>query len=308
LKNECSSDDSFVKIESHAKPNGANDNPGKPDTSESHPRPQIKNAKPTATFELRATSENKIEGNYYAEQAGEEKSNWSHKFICDTKIGEFSIAVFTLFLVIFTGGLWWSTARLWTAGERQLAAAQRPWVKVDSIGPVGPLVFENGEGRVDLRVVVSNKGNSPGLRVRVDVKLVASNQINLLQEQQAFAAAHRRAAAPNELRPELTSWPAGDTISFGVTAWLSSIDMPRFKPLADNTPFPVTLLAIVGCVTYEFSFSDGFHQTGLIYDLHRAPSGNAPASPVVGAVPLEGTIPQHELNIGLNFAGTGPID
>jgi hypothetical protein len=252
-------------------------------------------------------------------QDAKQQYNKTHKIVCgitglygvvgvlDSHEG-FFVGIFTFCLFIATLFLWGSTNKLWQASEDQLAATQRPWVKVDSIGHVSPLVFEHGEGRIDLRVVVSNKGNSPGLRVRVDVKLVASNQINLLQEQQVFAAARRRTAAPNELRPELTSWPAGDTITFGVTAWLNSIDMPRFKPLADNTPFPVTLLAIVGCVTYEFSFAAGFHQTGIIYDLHRIASGNAPASPVVGAVPLDGTIPQHELNISLNFAGTGPVD
>jgi hypothetical protein len=207
----------------------------------------------------------------------------------------------------FTFTLKRSTDRLWEAGERQLTATQRPWVKVDSITPVSDLVFVHGEGRVDLRVIVSNKGNSPGLRVRVNTKLVASNQISLLQEQAEFSAAHRVSPGPNELRPELTSWPE-ETITFGVTAWLNSIDMARFRPLADNAPFPITLLAIVGCITYEFSFADGFHQTGLIYDLHRGPSGHAPASPVIGAIPLQGRIPQHELNLRLNFAGTGPVD
>lgn len=218
----------------------------------------------------------------------------------------FFVGLFTFCLFIATLFLWNSTNKLWQGGEQQLTATQRPWVKVDSVIPVGPLIFEGGEGRIDLQVVVSNKGNSPGLRVRIATKLVASNQIDLLEEQRIFAAAHRRIA--DEVRPELTSWPSGDTISFRVTAWLSSIDMPRFRPLADNTPFPITLLAIVGCVTYEFTFAPGFHQTGLIYDLHRLPSGSAPASLVAGAVPLEGTIRQEELSIRLNFSGTGPVD
>jgi hypothetical protein len=219
----------------------------------------------------------------------------------------------TAWLVNVTGGLRESTDKLWLAGERQLAATQRPWVKVDSIRPISDLVFENGEGRIDLLITVSNKGNSPGLRVRVNVKLVASNQINLLQEQQTFAAVFRRNPVQNELRPELTSWP-GDTIAFPVRAWLSSVEMPRFKPLADNTPFPITLLTIVGCVDYEFSFDSGHHQTGIIFDLRKNTlyprSRFGPIySDVDGAILLEdGGISKDDLSLSIGFVGTGPVD
>jgi hypothetical protein len=46
---------------------------------------------------------------------------WVHKFICDTKIGEFLLALFTLFLVFFNWLLWKSTAEL---GRATTNAAQ----------------------------------------------------------------------------------------------------------------------------------------------------------------------------------------
>ena len=79
---------------------------------------------PTATFDLRVAEQNKIEGNY------RNNDDWRHSFWCDTKIGEFSIAAFNLLLVIFTGGLWWSTNRLWSV-TKTLADADRPHMIVN---------------------------------------------------------------------------------------------------------------------------------------------------------------------------------
>jgi hypothetical protein len=58
---------------------------------------------PTATFELGVAERNKIEGRYYTEGGEGEKENWWHKFWREAKLGEFLLAVFTLFLVLFTG-------------------------------------------------------------------------------------------------------------------------------------------------------------------------------------------------------------
>jgi hypothetical protein len=224
------------------------------------------------------------------------------------KLSDWALVAFTGLLVLFTYRLWKSTDKLWDAGEKQLSATQRPWVKIDSISLISDLIFENGEGKIALQVVVSNKGKSPGLRVRVDTKLVASNQISLLDEQQSFAAGHRIPPTPSELRPELTSWPEGDTIVFQAIAWLSSVDMPRFKPLADNTPSPITLLSVVGCVTYEFSFAPGYHQTGIIYALRKTIPYPGIENPVPGAVRLNGIIPKDQLQINIGFEGTGTVD
>ena len=313
LQKECSSPRPLAKVSEHVKSGQSTESAKDASDGNESTATEGREVKPTAIFKLRIAQPSEIDGSYYAENREEEKESWSHKFWCDTKIGEFVIAIFTIALAIFTGGLWLATYRLWEAGERQLVGTQRPWIKVDRIEAASDLVFESGEGRIDLIVVVSNKGNSPGLRVRVNAKIVASNQISLQQEQASFSAAFRSDATRTELRPELTSWPNGDTIHFRVRAWLSSVDMPRFKPLADNTPFPITLLAIVGCIDYEFSFASGHHQTGLIYSLRKIspyPGTDfqwADAS-LSGAVRLEGTIAGGDLAISIPFDGTGPVD
>jgi hypothetical protein len=46
---------------------------------------------PSATFELRVTEPNKIEGSYFSKNTVGEPSDWGHKFLCYTKIGEFAV-------------------------------------------------------------------------------------------------------------------------------------------------------------------------------------------------------------------------
>jgi hypothetical protein len=209
------------------------------------------------------------------------------------------IAIFTAVLSLSTIGLWASTRKLWEASDKQLAATERPWVKVDRITPRSDLVFEGGEGKIDLTVVVGNKGRSPGLRVWVDAKLVVSNGINLLKEQRAYAAEIRNARTTDELKPELTSW-TGDTIEFPVTALLSATEMHRAKSIAEKNSFTNIMLAIIGCITYEFSFAEGNHQTGLLYAL----SGKD----IAGALRLQSRVNSSDLAILIGFQGTGPVD
>jgi hypothetical protein len=90
--------------------------------------PRREQTNPTATFDLSISEPGKINGSYYAER---EKDDWAHKFWCDAKIGEFALVSFTLFLVVFTGGLWFSTDRLWKAGKEALEVTERALVFLD---------------------------------------------------------------------------------------------------------------------------------------------------------------------------------
>lgn len=312
LQKYCSSNNPLAKVESRAQPERTSENTKNADSGKKGTAPKKGESTPAA-LKLPTSDSNSGNGNQNARSSEEKKEDWTHKFWCETKVGEFAIALFTLLLVLFTGGLWWSTYQLWSAGEKQLAATQRPWVKVDGIEMIGPLTFQDGEARLPLRITVSNKGKSPGLRVRANVKLVASNQISLLQEQREFSAAFRRDPGQNEVVSELTSWPNGDTITFETEAWLSSVDMPRFKPLADNTPFPILLFAIVGCINYEFPFAPGHHQTSLIYTLRRTHfypdlPHHQRVQELRGAIRLGQTVQAGDLRIEIGFEGTGPVD
>jgi hypothetical protein len=175
------------------------------------------------------------------------------------------------------------------------------------------LVFQNGEGQVPLTFALKNLGHSPAVRVSINVKLVLSNITNLLEAQKEYCEHFRKPLPPNALRPEFTLWP-GDLLVFTVPAWMNSVDMPKFKEWADRTPFPIALLAVIGCIDYEFTFGEeGHHQTALIYDLHkispypRSQFGQV-YSHIRGAVLLDGTIPESDLVLKFNIVGTGPID
>jgi hypothetical protein len=133
LKNECSLHEPFVQFQSGSHGDGADNHAEGTKSRKQGAAPESAKSKPSATFELRIAEPNKIEGTYYAENAEGDKGDWGHKFLCDTKIGEFSLALFTLVLVIFTGGLWWSTHSLWKAGRDDFISTHRPRVIVRSI-------------------------------------------------------------------------------------------------------------------------------------------------------------------------------
>lgn len=96
------------------------ENSNRAGTGEQHAAPEGKKTNPAATFNLRVTNLGEIEGSYYTKSTPPEKEDWVIKFWCDAKIGEFSLVVFTFFLVLFTGGLWFSTHRLWQATTEAL--------------------------------------------------------------------------------------------------------------------------------------------------------------------------------------------
>ena len=58
----------------------------------------------------------------------QEPGNWRKAFICDIKITDALIALFTIGLAIFTAGLWRSTNKLWAAGERQFDLGRKEFV------------------------------------------------------------------------------------------------------------------------------------------------------------------------------------
>jgi hypothetical protein len=105
LQDACSAESPLIKIQSQTKPNGADNHAEGGDSSEQRSdgnKEETKN--PKGTFELRVTDRNKIEGSYSQENANGEKGDWGHKFICEIKITDFLIALFTCLLVLI--GAW----------------------------------------------------------------------------------------------------------------------------------------------------------------------------------------------------------
>src|SRR4029078_4152698 len=123
---------------------------------------------PVADFSLRVAEPNKIEGNYYTHDG-----DWLHKFLCDIKLGEFVVTFLTLFLVAFTGFLWWSTKELSKATANAAEAQakdtriiQRAYLSVESLG-IHPLIQSD---KLVAHVKIINAGNLPASKVKWKIK------------------------------------------------------------------------------------------------------------------------------------------
>lgn len=103
----CTLEGAPPNLESILNPHWSEKNREHPNTSQQSSPQEREQAKPAATFDLRVAESNKIEGSYHAEKEG-----WWHKFFCDIKIGEVLLAIFTLFLVLYTARLYWATDKL----------------------------------------------------------------------------------------------------------------------------------------------------------------------------------------------------
>lgn len=165
LNKACSPDQPLAKLERH-----------------SH-----KSTTPSGLLELQVTDPNKIEGRYYASETKRDEGNWVHKFICEIKIGEFAVAAFTLFLVIFTALLWGSTHRLWkvtsdtlTHAERTAIRQLRAYVSVKEIlmeqfrHPDKPTIYAGITQQGDIHhfrmgAIVENGGATPTRKAIINV-------------------------------------------------------------------------------------------------------------------------------------------
>jgi hypothetical protein len=96
----------------------------------------------------------------------EEPENWWRKFSCDIRATDFAIALLTLILSSVTALLWWSTHKLWLAGERQIAALkdnERPWIVVESyiLAKYENITEATSGFLVDLQLI--NLGRAPAI-------------------------------------------------------------------------------------------------------------------------------------------------
>jgi hypothetical protein len=153
LKTWCSSEEHLPNLGTPWKPDGGKGNPEHSSTRQQDSSPEGEQAKPAATFDLRLSESNKIEGRYYTEKP--EKEDWGHKFFCDFKIGEALLSVFTFFLVLYTARLYVATARL--------AEADRPHMLISEMtarGITSPPA-EDGKVTILLEHKFINYGRSP---------------------------------------------------------------------------------------------------------------------------------------------------
>jgi hypothetical protein len=82
-------------------------------------------------------------------QAGK-KDSWTLNFFCETKLGEFAVACFTFFLVIFTALLWRSTDKLSIVTENSTKIAQAIEIPIPLIPAFKLVQYETIPGEVPI--------------------------------------------------------------------------------------------------------------------------------------------------------------
>jgi hypothetical protein len=159
LGNHCSLEGALPNLDSMLNPQRGEKNAEHTNTGQYGSPQEGEQAKPTATFDLRVADPNKIEGRYHAE-----KEDWWHKFLCDIKIGEVLLAVFTLLLFLYTARLYWATDKL--------ADADRPHVLADKYSLAGLRNTDPAVTTVNVSYAFKNHGKSPAFCEMLTVDLM----------------------------------------------------------------------------------------------------------------------------------------
>lgn len=220
---------------------------------------------PPATVELRES----ILRGHDGETEGTEF--WPLVFGYKLKITDTLLVAFTLGLTIFTGLLWKSTEKLWTAGERQLRLArealtadQRAWLVVKRF-EIETLTFWNrvegsADVQIDATIVLENAGRTPALDVNLRLAIIGnwSTEPEAVRE---FAANNpysnlifdQRMISGGEIteeHPELSAG-ASELYLYG--------ERSKIRPL------------IVGCVSYRVLQDSEVRQTGFAFHPRKVP-------------------------------------
>jgi hypothetical protein len=163
------------KFLSQSDPNTTNNKttPGKLGTNS-----QAQSRSPAASVELQITNQDKIEGKLYLETWQGTQAAWMHKFACDIRVGEFVIAIFSVFLAVFAGLLWGGIHQLQgtiresvNSQKRDSEIIQRAYLSAYPLG-VDPFdAAAYAEGHVGIR----NVGHLPARKVRWFIDVTTSS-------------------------------------------------------------------------------------------------------------------------------------
>jgi hypothetical protein len=252
------------------------------------------------------------------------------------------IVWFTGLLFIATAGSAAVLAQQWHTLEKTdrtlnatLVATQRPWIKVGFAKAISPLHFERGDGEVGggvtLLFTLENVGKSPAIKPTINTRLAFT--FDPQASQRSFCNAikqDRDHPVGSVLRPENAIFPTDKSFATSL-AWTDRDEMKLAIQRAANMPDnKADFLSIIGCVFYDFTFTEGSHQTGIMLGLTKKipyPNEIKPAwysnVPVDRFVPnlvsynpdrisdgirLEGEIPADDLSFKIDTEGAGPID
>ena len=178
MSNECSSGNALPKFLSQSDPNTSNDNAEKTNPGRQGTGLRAQSKSPAASVELEIINQDKIAGKLYLETWQGTKAAWVHKFVCDIRVGDFVIAIFSVFLAAFAGLLWWAIHQLQNAvrestrsQKRDSEIIQRAYLSAYPLG-IDPLdAAAYAEGHVGIR----NVGHLPARKVRWFIDVTTSS-------------------------------------------------------------------------------------------------------------------------------------
>lgn len=165
--------------------------------------------------------------------------------------------------------------------QQQLTLSERPWISVD-VRAVKPLVFSTSGAETDIQFMLRNLGHSPAKYVDFHFAALSifGNIEEARSEQQRICDHMRELSNSADIRDTILP---GEKLmqgrAFRITK--SEVDEKTYR-------FPMRstiLLAVVGCVDYQFTFAEGHHQTGFVFLVLQ--SNGSGIDPTVDTLPME---------------------
>jgi hypothetical protein len=183
--------------------------------------------------------------------------------------------------------------------REEFTATHRPWVSIKSMTAVSPLVIDEGGAHVTIQFILENVGGSPAVNVTVASEMGPNVGADFGVKEQRDLCQRERDGSP-EIGPFGHTLFPDQTFTIDVPVYIPPETMDALRPEKGSRlklfgPF------IVGCVSYKFTFVEGYHQTGFILALRR----RDPNSPAGRIFPVEdGEIPMADLILTPSYVGS----
>jgi hypothetical protein len=152
--------------------------------------------------------------------------------------------------------------------EKQLEAADRPWISVD-VSITSALTYDSSGAHVEFAFVPKNVGRSPAQNIYIDPRLTPATMGDDLSEIQrhiceADAKQNKNAMLMYILFP-------GEHYTQRIGMGISAADLYAYTHRTDFErslgPDDIAAIALVGCVDYTYESSPRHHQTGFAFDV-----------------------------------------
>ncbi len=254
-----------------------------------------------------------------------ERRPFAERLLCDpTAYFTKGLAYVTGVLVLVTGILAAFTASLYMAtvnlgkdarksGKKQskitrqmFLAEHRPWIAVKPSIASDLTYDEEGNAWIAIQFVATNVGKGPAIGVMVEANLhiVSGNEQSL---QRQFI--EQMKLFPQRIKEfGFTLFPS-EPLVYTYKLHITKNDMTDFsrnwaemtKTKEERTAFSISL---IGCVIYGFTFEDGVHQTGFIFDLDKRDPQNPNINLMIDT--KDGPIPASLLKLSHTRFGMPP--